>query len=387
MNAEVSQSTSRRPSWRQIGLYSLPASGLNFMENLIGMFLLKFTTDVLLLAPGLVALFFGVARIWDAVSDPFVGYWSDRTRTRFGRRRPWILASSLPLALAFAALWAPPVWLSGGALEVWVCASVILFFTAQTAFAVPHLAWGAEFGGDAHDKTRVFGGRLAVALLGVFGAAFGMSLLERAEDPRAIAGVLALVGGGAMMLLCVVATSRLGERPEYQGRGGETPYAAFGDVVRNRHARLMIAVFFLEALGFASMTTTMPFFIQYVSQRPGETGLFMGGALGAMLAAIPLWLVLARRFGKKKVWLASLLGRAIAFGIVALLPGTAIVPMVIAVAFIGAFFGCGGMLGPSVKADVIDDDERRTGQRKEGSYFATWKVIAPSSKHWMQSKP
>ena len=76
--------TSRQPSWAQIGLYSLPSSGVNFMENLIGMFLLKFTTDVLLLAPGLVALFFGLARIWDAVSDPVVGYWSDRTQTRFG---------------------------------------------------------------------------------------------------------------------------------------------------------------------------------------------------------------------------------------------------------------------------------------------------------------
>ena len=65
MNDAARPTAPGRPSWGRIGLYSLPASGMNFMENLIGMFLLKFTTDVLLLAPALVALFFGLARIWD----------------------------------------------------------------------------------------------------------------------------------------------------------------------------------------------------------------------------------------------------------------------------------------------------------------------------------
>ena len=86
------------PGWARIALYGLPAAGVAFMQNLIAMFLLKFTTDVLLLAPALVAFFFGLSRVWDAISDPLVGYWSDRTQTRLGRRRPWILASALPLA-------------------------------------------------------------------------------------------------------------------------------------------------------------------------------------------------------------------------------------------------------------------------------------------------
>lgn len=82
--------------WRRIVVYSLPAAGVNFMENLIAMFLLKFAADVLLLAPALVASFFGVARVWDALSDPIVGYWSDRTRLRMGRRRPLDPGQRLP---------------------------------------------------------------------------------------------------------------------------------------------------------------------------------------------------------------------------------------------------------------------------------------------------
>ena len=211
--------------WTAISLYSLPAAGSNFMENLIGMYLLKFATDVLLLAPGLVALFFGLARVWDAVSDPIVGYWSDRTRHRMGRRRPWILASALPLGLAFVAVWSPPD-LAPDALRVWVCAAVILFYTAQTALAVPHLAWGAELAASGHDRTRVFAGRLAVGLGGIFLAAGAMGALERSADPRATASGVAVAAALLVVVTCVVAVGRLRERPDYQGRGARTPYTA-----------------------------------------------------------------------------------------------------------------------------------------------------------------
>jgi GPH family glycoside/pentoside/hexuronide:cation symporter len=364
--------------WRRIVVYSLPAAGVNFMENLIAMFLLKFAADVLLLAPALVASFFGVARVWDAVSDPIVGYWSDRTRLRMGRRRPWILASAVPLALSFGVLWSPPR-LAAPALGLWVGTAILLFFTAQAAFQVPHLAWGAELAGGEHDRSRVFGGRLAVGLLGAFGAAIGMVALERAADPRSTALVVAVVAGVATCAACVLLVVQLRERPEYQGRGGTSPRAAFGDVLRNPHARLLIAVFFLEGLGFAAMTTTMPFYIQYVAGRTGDTGLFMGGALTAMLVTIPVWLALARCFGKRRVWLGSLVGRAAAFAAVVVLPADATGAMVVDMLVIGSLFGCGAMLGPSLEADVIEDDERRTGERKEGAYFAAWNLAAKGS--------
>jgi GPH family glycoside/pentoside/hexuronide:cation symporter len=365
-------------SWKRIAVYSLPAAGSNFMENLIGMYLLKFTTDVLLLAPALVALFFGLGRVWDAVSDPIVGYWSDRTRHRLGRRRPWILASALPLGLAFVALWSPPD-LAPGALRAWVCAAVILFFTAQSALVVPHLAWGAELAGAGHDRTRVFAGRLAVGLGGVFLGALAMGALERSADPRATAFGVAVAAALGVAIACAVTVGRLSERPELQGRGARSPGAAFRDVLRNPHARRLLAVLFLEALGFASMTTTMPFYIQYVMAREGQAALFMGGALGAMLASIPVWLVLARRFGKLRVWLGSLYGRAACFGAVAAVPDAGLAVLVTNMLLIGALFGCGAMLAPAVQADVIDDDERRTGERKEGTYFASWNFAAKAS--------
>ena len=90
-----------------IAVYALPSVAMGFTGSLVSMYLLKFSTDVLLVSPAVVGLLFGVARIWDAVSDPLAGYWSDRTRSSLGRRRPWMLAAAAPAGLVFAGLWRP----------------------------------------------------------------------------------------------------------------------------------------------------------------------------------------------------------------------------------------------------------------------------------------
>ena len=88
-----------------IATYSLPAAATGFMGALISFYFLKFATDVLLLAPAVMGFWFGLSRLWDAVTDPVAGYWSDRTRLPLGRRRPWMLAGALPMAAVFLGLW------------------------------------------------------------------------------------------------------------------------------------------------------------------------------------------------------------------------------------------------------------------------------------------
>ena len=146
MTAEASEAVSRvaaptaaggvaRTPLPKILVYALPAVGDGFMTSLVSFFFLKFAADVLLLAPGLMGLLFGLSRIWDAVSDPLVGYWSDRTRSRLGRRRPWLAGGAVPMALFFVALWAPPSFLTGSALVAWLGVAIVLFYTAHTTVA------------------------------------------------------------------------------------------------------------------------------------------------------------------------------------------------------------------------------------------------------------
>ena len=100
--------------------YGLPGIGAGYMYLLIGLYVMKFSTAVLLISPLVMGLIFSASRIWDAVSDPLVGYLSDRTRSRYGRRRTWMAASVIPIAGAFVMIFAPPTALSDTGLVIWM---------------------------------------------------------------------------------------------------------------------------------------------------------------------------------------------------------------------------------------------------------------------------
>ncbi len=162
-------------------------------------------------------------------------------------------------------------------------------------------------------------------------------------------------------------------------RGPEHPYAAFRDVWRNPHARLLVVVFFLDQLSFTCLITVMPYTIQYILGEQGTTGILVGGAIGAALLFFPIWFPLSRRFGKRNPWIVGTLIKSLAFGIIFLVQPGAFTLVLIAVVLIGGVQGAGGILGPSIKADVIDYDEMVTGERKEGAYFAVWALASKAA--------
>lgn len=356
-----------------LAAYAAPSLTGALLFTAIGMYLLKYSTDVLLISPAVIGLVFGLSRLWDAVTDPVVGYLSDRTRSRFGRRRPWMVASALPVGLAYYAIWAPPSALEGTALVVWLAVAIVLFYTFMTTFSVPYTALGAEISTGYHDRTRVFGARAFGDYLGVILSATTILVLERAEDPRAAAAWLAMASGVFMALGILWPTSMLEERAEFQARASQkNPYAAFADVLRNPHARLLLAVFFVETLGFQAVVSLLPYLSEYVLGTPGATGFYLFAAIGSTLIFLPIWLPLSRRFGKPRVWTATLFAKGLLFfALMFVGVGDSVLVYAITMAF-GMLTGAGAVLGPSLKADVIDTDEARTGERKEGTFFAAW---------------
>jgi len=369
--AEPEPEEERIPTGR-ILVYSAPLLGLFSGSALISMYLLKFATDVLLIAPATIGAIFLVGRVWDAVSDPLVGTLSDRTRTRLGRRRPWFLASALPLGLSIAALWGPPSLLEGGRLVAWVTVSFLLFYTFYTTFRVPHMAMGAELSRGYHDRTRVFGVMQAVESVGMMLAAGALFLIERSAEPRGMAAGLSTGIAIVTAALVFAAGVTLRERAEFQRRGGQSARRVFRDVLGNPHARLLIAVFFFEQLGFAVLIALLPYLTEYVLLRPGSTAVYIFAALVALVASIPVWIRASRRFGKKPVWVFSIVVKTAAFGWLFFLDAGATRTLLAVTVVFGAMSGCGSVVGPSLKADVVDWDEGRTGERKEGAYFATW---------------
>tara|TARA_B100000035_G_scaffold85305_1_gene71692 strand:+ start:6259 stop:7563 length:1305 start_codon:yes stop_codon:yes gene_type:complete len=363
------------------------------MYLLLALYVMKFSTDVLLIAPAIMGLIFSVSRIWDAISDPLVGYLSDRTTTSLGRRRTWILFSFVPIAMGFYAVFAPPFSLSGDALSWWMAASIIGFYSAMTIFFVPHMALGAELSNDYHERSRLFGLRHAFYTFGSILSLATMQLLLNEEfreggDVRAMAEEYALYAVVAMSVLVLYAVVYLRERPEFQGRLSSSPTSAFRDVWQNPHARLLVIVTFIENVGSSAIAVLTLYVTQYVVGAPLWAPFIILAYMLPSTASVPMWLPLSRRFGKIKVWIVGMALYGLSFGGMFFLPfldtvDARLTLIIVMAAFAGLAAGCGGTIGPSVQGDVIDYDEYKTGERKEGSYFAVWNFTYKSALGFM----
>jgi Na+/melibiose symporter-like transporter len=205
--------------------YALPAAPVQFLFMLFLLMYLKFATDDLGVSPAVVGTIFLVARLWDAVSDPLVGNLSDRTHSRLGRRRSWLLAASLPLLVFALMAWSPPSSLSGGALTVWIAVAIVLFYTAYTAFDVPHMALGAEITLDRQSRNRVYGARQISRAIGMLAAAGATGLLISDDFGRGAAFWLMLGAGTLAAGALIYSVFALPpERADHMGRGGQDPF-------------------------------------------------------------------------------------------------------------------------------------------------------------------
>ena len=351
--------------------YGLAAFPVQMMFLLILLMYLKYAVDDLGASATAVGLIFMLAKGWDAFSDPLVGSWSDRTRSRFGRRRPWLFVSGPLLAVSGYALWSPPEALDGNALTVWIAVFVVAYYTAYTCFDVPHMALGAEITENPAERNKVFGVRQMIRVVGMFAAAGGGVYVvgQHADQVPALAAGLG-VATVVFVTLALVWMPR--ERADYVGRGGENPIRSTRDVFANPHARLVLIVYFIESIGAGGIGVLTPFVIEYVLGMPEITHKMLAFYMLTTLLAVPLWVALARRFEKRHLWLYAMVQGGIGYGLIFWLEEGGWELMALSSLLAGSAGACGNTLGQAIKAEIIDFDEYRTGERKEGAYFAGW---------------
>ena len=354
--------------------FSVPLVGVQFLYMIVLVMFMNFATDTLLVAPGVIGTIFFLAKLWDAVSDPLVGSWSDRSTHRLGRRRSWILLSALPVAATGVMLWSPPPSLQGPALIAWVSIAVFSFYTAYTVFSVPHMALGAEASPDPIERNRIFGARQIASSIGMLLAfVVGAPLLTDPSVARGAATTMAWMAGIATAVAIFVGAKWLpAERADYRGRGGASPLTAIRDVWRNPHARLLLFVYFIEVFGIGGTSAMTAYILKYVTKAEKIIGfVFMAYTITSVLS-IPMWVWLGSRYERHRVWLFAMGLAAIGYGLI-LFQGEGRVALMVASSLInGLAASCGATLGQAIKADVVDYDEYLTGERKEGAYFATW---------------
>jgi len=360
--------------------YASPMLAVNFSLVLFMSYINKYAIDELLVPPVAMGILFGIGRLWDAVTDPLAGVWSDRTNHRWGRRRPWLAASAIPIALFGVMVWVPPATLGTTALIAWMAVAILGFNSAMTIFLTPHQALGAELTLDHHAVSRIFAVRQAAGYFAMVGSlVFAMPYLMTASDPIGSATKIAVVSGIAVVVLIAISVAVLREPAENRRRGGKNASGVARDVWKNRYARRLFIMIFIEHAGSGASMVLAPFLMQYVVGLPGKIGHVFVFYVGSSLLSLGFWLWLSRRIGKKRAWLVGLVTGMLGYFALFFVGEGDLRWMQMVVTLTGAASACGTVLGSSILADVIDADELATGERKEGAYYSAYTFLFKSS--------
>jgi len=345
-------------------LYSLGSFSAAIFGNAVGTFCIFYYVDVLKAPPHLISLAMICYGIWNAINDPLFGYFSDRTRTRWGRRKPYIIWFGLPLSLAFAAFWAPPFPQGSYSLFIYYFVMIFLFDGFYTIAILNWTALFPEMYPSLEERSRVSALRQLLAIPGLMlGIAAPPLLSKRIGWPGM--GVVFAVLGGATLYLSLLGSK---ERPEFSQDESLDAFSAIGKTLVNKSFLTYIIPTFLIQYTFTGLTSALPFYAKYVLKANEDQTTFMLATIFVVaLPLIPLWGKYTARIGPKKAMRNSMVWWAV-FLIPFLLIGNYI-HGIITVAILAVGLAGAMILFDVLLADVVDEDEIRTGVRREGMYF------------------
>ncbi len=360
-------------------IYASPAFAGSALALPIFVFMPKFYSDDVGAPLGFIALAIAFARSFDAITDPMMGWISDRTKTRWGRRRPWLAVGAPLAAVAAFALFSPPNDLTTVTAAWWFLGAFSLYFLFHTIYEIPYLALGSELSMDYHERSSLFGWRTAIALVGQTVAGAGLFLFG-SDDPAANRVAFTGMGmfyAGLLVAFYALLIARVRERPDFVKRESNPLIPGVRRAVRNAPFRIILLSYVVTSITGAIPATLAPFFIEYVLQPENPesiVGLTILLYIGAGVLSIPGWVALSKRFGKRKTWLWSFwIGIAASTSLFFL--GEGDTPLFILLIPIMGLGNGSALLHPSMQADIIDYDELLTGKRREAQYNSFWGIV------------
>lgn len=352
--------------WHKIA-YGCGSLGIDLANQTFTAYILFFYLDSLKLDPTLVGLGWGTLyALWNAINDPLIGYLSDRTRTRWGRRIPYILLGTPLLVLSFIFLWMPPeaVRADSNSLFLYFLGMLLLFDLLYTIVTLNRDALFPEMFADPAERARVSALRVVFSQIGVFIALVVAPLLFDTHGWDAMALLFGVIIGATLWL------SLLGSREDlrFQQAPSLDLKAAFVATFRNRAFLTYTVYHIFNQTAFIMLPAMIPFYVKYVLGLPSrESSVILGIALGVTVSTLYVWSRVAARWGTRNTMMAASMLFALA-----LLPllwvesfwATTIVSVVMGISFGGLF-----LLPTVFIAEITDADELATGTRREGMYF------------------
>lgn len=362
--------------------YGLADLGFALITSAMQFFLLFYYTDVAGINPALAGSALLVGKLtWDAINDPLFGYLSDRTRSRFGRRRIYMLLGAVPLGIATWIMLSLPKGLSGVPAFLAVLLSFWLVDTFHTLTTTPYYALTPELTRDYNERASltsirmvysvfgyILGAALTTILAGIFQGA-GLDLQQAWSATGAVFGVV-------VVITTLATTFSIKERPELAGEPSRLPaLKAILIPFKNKPFIVLMIAFILSSFSFTVLTALVPYFIQYQLSMGDQVSF----VLLAMLATIGIFLIPAKlvtdKINKGPTYALGLFIASLAVMASSFFPQGA-TPLIYVVAVIaGIGFSTQWVCPWSMLPDVVEYDEKMTGERREGIYYGLWAFL------------
>ena len=311
-----------------------------------------------------------ISRIFDVISDPAIGVFSDRWQTRFGRRKPWMLVGGLVAGIGMLRLFNPPEHPGALYLLIWSA----MLYLGWSMVSVAYTAWGAELSENYHERTRITGVREGTSIVGIL-LAGTVPLIVSARGGGDREGMFA-VALCAVVVGAITIALALWRVPERTIEVSARPKPALLDGIRSLFTEgpclRLLTAWSINGLSAGLSASLLPL---YLDQRL-KAGQVASAALiliyfASAVAAVPLWVWLSR-YGKHRAWCGAMAIACLTFAWVPFLGEGQIYLFGVICVICGAAVGADLALPPAIQADVVDYDEWKSGQRRAGLFFALW---------------
>ncbi len=325
------------------------------------------------ITPAVAAIAIFIGRSWDYVNDPIFGHLSDRTRSRWGRRRPFLLFGALPYAIAFALMWWRPPLQTDQALAIYYAFIYVLYDAAATFAYMPYYALTPELTSDYDERTGLTTTRMFFSILGGL-VAFTVPLmiiggLAPANSSRVLLmGVIfALIS--AAPLIFVFFNTR--ERPEFMAQNQPSLRQSIRAAWGNKPFIFGMFIFLFTWVSFDILTTILLYFIKYVLGRESYSDLIMGVIFITAICALPLWSYASKRWNKRIAYIVGIAFWAVVqLVLVTVNPSTSLWVILVLCVLAGIGVGAAHVLPWSIIPDAIEWGELKTGERHEGMFYS-----------------
>ncbi len=366
------------PLWTKI-VYGSGDFGYSMTNSIIAAYFLLFLTDVVGMSPAIAGIAILIGRTWDYINDPLIGNISDRTKTRWGRRRPFLLFGAIPFALTFAMLWYKPAFTDQTALAVYFALAYVLYDAAQTFVFMPYFALTPDLTDDYDERTSLTSYRMVYNIIGGLVAFTIPLMLVKSFSPdnanRVFSmGILFGVLSAIPLFFIFMKTKEKKVETEYKK---PNIINSIKIALKNRPFVLGAVVYLATWTSMNVVQTVLLYYVKYVLEKESMSDILMGLIFITAIIALPLWNWVSKKLDKRKAYAIGISFWAVAqLLLMSLNAGSSTIWVMTLCVIAGIGVSAAHVLPWAMIPDAIEYGELNTGERHEGVFYSLVTLMA-----------